>query len=67
MSKLLLGVAALSLALALPVFAQQKPDPNLDKFPAGPEKALIAEACTACHSLARVAFGNNNIDSCNRT
>src|SRR5262245_52958174 len=58
MSKLMLGVAALSLCLAIPVLAQQKPDHNLDKFPAGPEKALVAEACTACHSLARVAFGS---------
>ncbi len=58
MSRLMLGVAALSLSLALPAYSQQKPDPNLDKFPAGPEKAIIAEACTACHSLARVAFGS---------
>jgi len=58
MSKLMFGVALLSLGLALPVLAQQKADPNLDKFPAGPEKALIADACTACHSLARVAFGS---------
>src|SRR5882672_10564759 len=57
MSKLLLGVAAGALGLALPAFAQPA-DPNLDKFPAGPEKALVAEACTACHTLARVAFGN---------
>jgi virginiamycin B lyase len=58
MSKLLLGVAAGALALAIPAFAQPAADPNLDKFPAGPEKQMLAEACTQCHTLARVAFGN---------
>ena len=61
MSKLLLGVAAISLGLALPAYAQNV-DPNFDKFPAGPEKALIGDACTQCHTLARVVFGNYDAD-----
>ena len=58
MSRLLLGAAAGALALAIPALAQPAADPNLDKFPAGPEKQMLAEACTVCHTLARVAFGN---------
>jgi virginiamycin B lyase len=61
MSKTLLAaVSALTLSVAaVTAFAQnQAPDPSLDKFPAGPEKQMLADACTICHSLARVAFGN---------
>src|SRR5215475_11995171 len=57
MKKLMLGASAMVLGFAFSASAQNA-DPNLDKFPAGPEKALIAEACTTCHTLARVVFGN---------
>jgi virginiamycin B lyase len=61
MSKLMLGVAAVALAFALPAIAQApQPDPSLDKLPAGPEKAIIADACTGCHTLERIATASHD-------
>jgi len=59
MSKtVLLGTIA-SLSVVLPAFAQAL-DPSLDKLPAGPERAIVAQACTACHTLERVATASHD-------
>ena len=56
MSKLMLGVAAAALAFALPAIAQApQQDPHFDKLPPGPERAIVAGACTGCHTLERIA------------
>jgi virginiamycin B lyase len=53
----MLGVAAVTLALALPAIAQapqQTPDQWLAKMPAAPERDLIANACLGCHNAERI-------------
>jgi virginiamycin B lyase len=59
MSKTLFFGTIASLALVLPA-AAQTPDPSLDKLPPGPERAVVAEACTICHTLERVANASHD-------
>ena len=55
MSKLMLGVAAVALAFALPAIAQApQPDQWLAKLPAAPEREMIAGACLGCHNAERI-------------
>lgn len=56
MQKLILA-AALAVA-ASPLQAAQTTDPDVNKFPAGPEKAVVSEVCTACHELGRIVNGS---------
>jgi virginiamycin B lyase len=58
MPKLTFVAAVAAAAVALPAYAAQTADPNVDKLPAGPMKALVAEACTACHELGRIVNGS---------
>ena len=61
MSKLMLGVAAVALAFALPAIAQApKADPDLNRLPPGPERAIVADACTGCHTLERIATATHD-------
>jgi len=51
-------IAAAAVAtFALPAYAASN-DPDVGKLPAGPEKAVVAEACTACHELGRIVNGS---------
>ena len=56
MQKFILA-AALAVA-ASPLQAAQTTDPDVGKLPAGPEKAVVAEVCTACHELGRIVNGS---------
>jgi virginiamycin B lyase len=58
MQKTVLVAAVAAAALALPAIAAQTADPDVNKLPAGPEKAIVAEACTACHELGRIVNGS---------
>src|ERR1035438_3223451 len=58
MLKLSFLTAVAAAAVALPAYAAQPADPDVNKLPAGPEKAVVAEVCTACHELGRVVHGN---------
>ena len=53
----LLFAAAMALA-ATPLQAAQPADPDVNKLPAGPEKPVVAEVCTACHELGRIVNGS---------
>ena len=59
MSKTALFGAAASLCLILPASAQTA-DPDLGRLPPGPERAVVAEACTACHTLERVVTAGHS-------
>jgi virginiamycin B lyase len=48
-----------SISFAFPAYAQNQ-DPHLDKLPPGPERAILAEACTVCHTLERVATAQHD-------
>jgi virginiamycin B lyase len=50
--------AVAAAALILPASAAQTADPDVGKLPAAPQKALVAEACTACHELGRIVNGS---------
>lgn len=61
MSKLMLGVAAVALAFALPAIAQApQPDQWLAKLPAAPEREMIAGACLGCHNAERIVSANHD-------
>ena len=61
MSKLMLGVAAVALAFALPAIAQApQADPDLNRLPAGPERQVVADACTVCHTLERIVTASHD-------
>lgn len=53
----LIFAAAVAVA-AIPLQAAGTADPDVNKLPAGPEKAIVAEACTACHELGRIVNGS---------
>ena len=53
----LMFAAAIAIA-ATPLQAAQTADPDVNKLPAGPEKAVVAEVCTACHELGRIVNGS---------
>jgi virginiamycin B lyase len=53
----LIFAAAIAVA-ATPLHAAQTADPDVNKLPAGPEKAIVAEVCTACHELGRIVNGS---------
>ncbi len=53
----LIFAAAMAVA-ATPLQAAQTADPDVNKLPAGPEKAVVAEVCTACHELGRIVNGS---------
>jgi virginiamycin B lyase len=53
----LIFAAAIAVA-ATPLQAAQTADPDVSKLPAGPEKAIVAEVCTACHELGRIVNGS---------
>ena len=57
MPKLVFAAAVAAAAIAMPAFAAQT-DPDVNKLPAGPEKAVVAEVCTACHELGRIVNGS---------
>ena len=63
MSKLMLGVAAIALAIALPAIAQA-PQPAADqwlaKMPAAPERDMIASACLGCHNAERIVGADHD-------
>lgn len=52
--------AACALALAVPAFSQQAADPDLMKLPPGPERQVVAQACTGCHTLERIANASHS-------
>jgi len=53
------SVAAIAAAsFAMPAYAAQTADPDVNKLPAGAEKAIVAEACTTCHELGRIVNGS---------
>ena len=56
MTKLVFA-AAIAAASVLPAAAQTN-DPDVNKLPAGPMKAVVAEACTVCHELGRIVNGS---------
>jgi virginiamycin B lyase len=58
MHKLFCAAAVAAASIALPAFAAQTADPDVNKLPAGPEKAVVAETCTACHELGRIVYGS---------
>jgi len=60
MTKFALAAALTAACVALPAYAAQVNDPDVDKLPAGPLKAVVAESCTACHELGRIVYGNYN-------
>src|SRR5205085_1436108 len=53
----LIFAAAVAVA-AIPLQAATSADPDANKLPAGPEKGVIAEVCTACHELGRIVNGS---------
>ncbi len=57
MPKHVFAAAVAAAAIAMPAFAAQT-DPDVNKLPAGPEKAVVAEVCTACHELGRIVYGS---------
>src|SRR6267154_3640096 len=57
MPKHVFAAAVAAAAIAMPAFAAQT-DPDVNKLPAGPEKAVVAEVCTACHELGRIVNGS---------
>jgi virginiamycin B lyase len=59
MSKTVLASLAIaSLSFAFSAAQAQTPDPDLNKLPPGPERQTVATACTACHELGRIVYGN---------
>jgi virginiamycin B lyase len=61
MSKLMFGVAAIALAIALPAIAQApQPDQWLAKMPAAPEREMIANACLGCHNAERIVNADHD-------
>ena len=56
--KTLLAAAAFGLTAA-PAFAQNA-DPDLNRLPAGPERAIVGQACTVCHTLERVVTASHD-------
>jgi len=58
MHKLFSVAAVAAASMALPAFAAQTADPDVNKLPPGPEKAVVAETCTACHELGRIVYGS---------
>ena len=57
----LFGAAAI-LALAVPAISQSQPaaDPSLNLLPPGPERQILQNACTGCHTLERVATATHD-------
>ena len=61
MYKLMLGVAAIGLAIALPAIAQApQPDQWLAKMPAAPERDMLANACIGCHNAERIVNADHD-------
>ena len=58
MTKFAFAAALVAASVALPAYAAQVNDPDVDKLPAGPLKQVVAETCTACHELGRIVYGN---------
>src|SRR5882672_2300379 len=58
MFKLSFVAAVAAAAIVLPANAAQTADPDVNKLPAGPEKAVVAEVCTTCHELGRIVYGS---------
>src|SRR5215510_5783671 len=59
MSKLVLGLAAAAVVFALSASAKNA-DPNVNKLPPGPERTIVANACTVCHTLERVVTASHD-------
>ena len=53
----LIFAAAIAIA-ATPLQAAQTADPDVNRLPAGAEKPVVAEVCTACHELGRIVNGS---------
>ena len=58
MPKLTFAAAVAAASIVMPALAAEVNDPDVGKLPAGPEKAIVAEACTACHELGRIVYGS---------
>ena len=58
MQKYFIVAAIAAASVAMPAYAAQTADPDVNKLPPGPEKAIVAEACTACHELGRIVYGS---------
>ena len=56
MQKLIFAAAVV--VAAIPLQAATGADPDANKLPTGPEKAVVAEVCTSCHELGRIVNGS---------
>jgi virginiamycin B lyase len=60
MTRTALFGAACILALAVPAFSQTQADPDMNRLPAGPEREIVAQACTVCHTLERIVTASHD-------
>jgi virginiamycin B lyase len=59
LKKALLGAAVFGL-FAVPALSQNAADPDVNRLPAGPERAIVAQACTVCHTLERIVTASHD-------
>src|ERR1700741_4086765 len=52
-------LGAIASVFVTPAFAQTA-DPDLEKLPPGPERAIVGQACTVCHTLERVVTASHD-------